>query len=421
MLNKRLIFFIEPVAYVIFFLLTIRRIIGDTFYSLEQQAFEKTIHEMVLWVLITGLFFWIAHSKSIFHKMLAAWKKNWFVLIFILLALCSIVWSSNKDASIYKGISLIGCSAIAAYTGLAYSNKNLFRGLWWFFVILSIASFTLGVFVPTIGTHIGYPYFGAWRGIFWSKNYMGPILAIGNLVFLFNIVLSRKKILLLLTNILFYLLTALLVILSKCASAMIIFAILNLGFLLVLAWLKWKGSLKKTHYLVGAIVAIFLIVLIILNLNFFFGLVGRDSTLTGRYPLWSFLIHTGWANHPIVGNGFGATWETNNFRYATEIAVGWKLPPLVSDNGYIDIFLDLGLVGIILSIGMILVSLYRVIRHAFKEQNLTSFFPLFLVTFVIIVNIDLSFFLNLETFAWFLMIFALFSTTPLPNLEPAKS
>jgi O-antigen ligase len=421
MLNKRLIFFIEPIAYVIFFLLTIRRIIGDTFYSLEQQAFEKTIHEMVLWVLITGLFLWIAHSKSIFRKMLSAWKKNWIVLIFILLAVCSIAWSSNKDSSIYKGISLIGCSVIATYTGLAYSNKNIFRGLWWFFVIIASASFALALFVPSIGTHIGYPYFGAWRGIFWSKNYMGPMMAIGNLVFLFNIVVSRKKILLLLTNILFYLLTALLVFLSKCASAIVIFAILNLGFLLVLAWVNLKRFLKKTHYIIGAIAFIFLIAIIALNLNFFFGLIGRDTTLTGRYPLWSYLIHTGWANHPILGNGFGATWETNNFRSTAAIAAKWDLPALVSDSGYIDIFMDLGLVGIILSICVIFVSLFRVIRYAFKEQTLISFFPVLLVVFVIVVNIDLSFFLDLETFAWFLMIFALISTTPLPNLKPAES
>jgi hypothetical protein len=83
--------------------------------------------------------------------------------------------------------------------------------------------------------------------------------------------------------------------------------------------------------------------------------------------------------------------------------------------------MDLGLAGIILSISVILLSLYRVIRNAFKEETLISFFPVLLVVFVSVVNLDLSFFLDLETFAWFLMIFALISTTPLPNLKPAES
>jgi O-antigen ligase len=242
---------------------------------------------------------------------------------------------------------------------------------------------------------------------------MGPIMAFGNLVFLFNIFSSRKKILPLLGNILFYLLSGLLVFLSKCATAMILMVILNLGFFLALAWVKWKRHIRKSHYIAGAIISVLLIILIILNLNFIFSLMGRDSTLTGRYPLWSYLIHTGWTNHPILGSGFGATWETNNFRDTAAIAIKWGLPPLVSDNGYIDMFLDLGLVGLVLSISMILLCLFRVIRHAFIEQTLNSFFPVLLMVFVVIVNLDLSFFLNLEFFTWFLMIFALFSTTPL--------
>jgi exopolysaccharide production protein ExoQ len=421
MLSKRIISIAEPFAYTVVFLLTIRRIIGNGLISLENQTFEKTIQEMILWVLVTLMFLWIANSKSLFQKMLPAWGRNWIFLLFILFALSSIAWSSNIGASIYRGLSLVGCSAIAAYTGLAYSNKSLFRGFWWFFVIVSIASFGLALLFPSVGIQTGYPYYGAWRGIFWSKNYMGPMMAFGNLVFLFGIASSWKKLLPLLGNILFYLLTALLVYLSKCASALILMVILNLGFLLVLAWVKWKKLLKKKHYIIGAIVSILLIIFIILNLNFFFGLLGKDTSLTGRYPLWSYLIHTGWTNHPLLGSGFGATWETNNFRNTAAIAAKWDLPALVSDNGYIDIFLDLGLVGVALSICLILFSLYRVIRHAIKEQTLISFFPLFVMIFVVIANTTLSLFLNLESFAWFLMVFALFSTTPLPVDNPAES
>jgi hypothetical protein len=161
MLKKALTSTVEPIAYAILFLLTIRRIIGGGLISLEDLTFEKTIHEMVLWVLLTLLFLWIAYSKSIIRKMISAWGKNWFFLLFILFALCSIAWSSNIDASIYKGISLVGCSAIAAYTGLAYSNKILFRGFWWFFIFVTIATFAVALLFPMVGTHIGYPYYGA--------------------------------------------------------------------------------------------------------------------------------------------------------------------------------------------------------------------------------------------------------------------
>jgi O-antigen ligase len=415
MLKKVLSTTVEPIAYTILFLLTIYRITWGGSRSLEEQPFQEILPEMILWVLLLLSFLWIANRRSNIQNMLSAWGKNWVLLIFILFALCSIVWSSNTYASIYNGIILIGCSAIAAYTGLAHRDNSLFRGFWWFSAVVAIFTFLVAWLNPSVGTHIGYPYYGAWRGIFWSKNYMGPIMAFGNLVFLFNIASSGKKFWPLLGNILFYFLTALLVFLSKCATAEILFVLLNLGFLLAFAWVKWKKFLKKAHYVGLAITFVLLLILIFLNLNFLFGLLNRNATLTGRLPLWSYLIQNGLANRPVLGNGFGATWESNNFRSTTQAAVKWDLPPLVADNGYIDIFLDLGLVGVVLSIFMVLLCLFRVSRHAFKEQTVISFFPVLVMVFVITVNLDLSFFLNLESFAWFLMIFALFSTTPFPQ------
>jgi len=345
--------------------------------------------------------------------MISAWGKNWFLFFFIFFALFSIVWSTNIVASIYKGIGLFGCSVIAAYTGLAHKGNLLFRGFWWFLIFLATVTFAVALFFPLAGTHIGYPYYGAWRGIFWSKNYMGPIMAFGNLVFLFNIASSGKKIMSLLVNTLFYFLTALLVILSKCATAMILFVIINLCFLLSVAWVKWNQHLRRSHYIALMIVCIVLLVLVFLNLDFFFGLLNRNTSLTGRLPFWSFLIQNGLLNHPVLGYGFGATWESNNFRFTTQNAVGWDLPPLVSDNGYIDIFLHLGLVGIFLLVITLVLCLFRVAKHALKEQTVVSFFPVLLMIIIIIVNMSLSFYLELESFVWFLMVFALFSTTPL--------
>ncbi len=414
MLKKALTSTAEPIAYAILFLLTIRRIIGAGLIALDEQPFEKTIHEMVLWVLLIVIFLMIANRKFIIREMISAWRRNWPLLLFIIFAFCSIVWSINIYASIYKGIVLFGCSAIAAYTGLAHRENFIYRGFWWFFVFAAILTFAVALLFPTVGTHIGYPYYGAWRGIFWSKNYMGPIMAFGNLVFLFNIASSGKKVLSVLVNTLFYFLTTLLIFLSKCATAVILFVLLNLGFLLIAAWVKWKKYLKKSHYIALTIVLIVLLVFVSLNLDFLFGLLNRSTTLTGRLPFWSFLIQNGLANHPVLGYGFGAIWDSNNFRFTTQRNIGWVFPPLVSDNGYIDIFLNLGLVGVVLLIFTVLLCLFRVATHALKEQTIISFFPALLMLLILTVNLSLSFFLELESIIWFMMIFALFSTTPIP-------
>ena len=63
--KQRSLVIVEFFAYAIVFLLTIRRIIGNGLISLETQTFQKTIYEMVLWVLVLVIFLWIAHIKSI--------------------------------------------------------------------------------------------------------------------------------------------------------------------------------------------------------------------------------------------------------------------------------------------------------------------------------------------------------------------
>ena len=249
MIKKALSTTIEPIAYAILFFLTIRRISWVGYTSLEEHAFQITYPEIILWVLVLALFLWIARSKSIFPVMISTWKKNWIFPLFILFAVFSILWSMNFPVTIYKVIVLVGCSAVAAYTGVAYKGKSLFQGFWWFSAIVAISTFLVAVFFPPIGTHIGYPYFGAWRGIFMSKNYMGPIMALGNLVFLFSLSSSGKGLFPRLGDILLYILTALLVFLSKCATAVILLVVLNLGFILAVAWVKWKKYLRKAHYI----------------------------------------------------------------------------------------------------------------------------------------------------------------------------
>jgi exopolysaccharide production protein ExoQ len=415
MLKKGFFVAAETIAYLLFFFLTIRRIVGDGLLSLEEQAFDKTIHEMVLWFLLILVFSYFAFKQSVIQQFFLLWKRNWILLPFLIFALCSIAWSTNVVATIYKGIVLLGCTTIAAYTGLAHRYTFIFRELKWFLFCLAIVTFIFALADPLAGTHVGYPYYGAWRGIFWSKNYMGPMMAFGNLVAVFNIAESRKKLLPFLGNILFYVLTALLVFLSKCATAIILFVVLNLGFLLVVAWVKLKSRLKKIHYITLVLVCIVILVIGSLNLNFLFGLLNRNATLTGRLPFWSFLLDTGLNNAPIIGNGLGATWESNNFRFTSMSDIKWDLPPLVSDNGYMDIFLHLGLIGVSLLIIAVLFCLFRAVRYAIKFQSIGSFFPILSMIIIIIVNFSLSFFLELESFAWFLMVFGLFSTTPLPT------
>ena len=305
----------------------------------------------------------------------------------------------------------MACSAIAGYIGITYTIKIIIRKLCWFFVITASLSYGLALIFPAMGTHIGYPFFGAWRGLYIHKNFLGAQMALGTIIFLLNILSIENRLFIRLSGFCLYLLTAGLVYLSRSATGIIVFIILNAGLLLASAWVKWKNRLQRIHYLGLGILFTATILLVLTNLNFVFGLLNRNTTLTGRLPLWSFLINSGISKHPLFGTGFGATWASDQFRLATQVASGWEYAPITAHNGLIELFLSLGLVGVILLIAIVVLSFFRVTRYALKEQTIISFFPMLVMIFVITTNISESFILELESFAWFLMVYALFSTT----------
>jgi exopolysaccharide production protein ExoQ len=415
MLKKVLNVLVEPVAFMGLFLLTINRIVwGGGWLSISASTFEKVLPEYISWILVGVLFLWVVKQKKNLQVYVFAWRKNWILLAFILLAICSLLWSEHFPASFYKVFVLIACSAIAAYIGITYSSNVLLKRLSWFFILISSLSYVLALFFPELGTNKGYPYYGAWRGWFTIKNYMGPIMSFGSIVFMIKLISIDKKLFSRLTSGCLYLLTAGLAFLSRSATAMIIFAILNGSLLLIFAWVKLKNRLRAGHYIVLGILFAGTLILALSNLDFLLGLLNKNTTLTGRLPMWSFLINSGISKHPLIGDGFGATWASDQFKLATQSAIGWWFAPITSHNGLVDIFLHLGLVGVLLFISMVFFIFYRVIRYALKNKTIISFFPVLVMIFILLVNISESFILELESFAWFLMIFALFYTTPLP-------
>jgi O-antigen ligase len=82
-------------------------------------------------------------------------------------------------------------------------------------------------------------------------------------------------------------------------------------------------------------------------------LLGRDPTLTGRTEMWKELMN--FDINPVLGAGFDGYWEGERLDIMWD-RHWWK--PNQAHNGYIEIYLDLGLMGLFLLIG-VLATTYR--------------------------------------------------------------
>jgi O-antigen ligase len=91
------------------------------------------------------------------------------------------------------------------------------------------------------------------------------------------------------------------------------------------------------------------------------GVLNRDVTLTGRTELWEELV--GMVTDPVLGVGFHSFWLGERLKRLQEM-YWWQ--PNEAHNGYLEIYLNLGAMGIVLFITLVIAA-YRNCRKALVE------------------------------------------------------
>ncbi|MBD0388699.1 MAG: O-antigen ligase family protein, partial [Nostoc sp. C3-bin3] len=182
------------------------------------------------------------------------------------------------------------------------------------------------------------------------------------------------------------LMSSLLLPLSRSSSAL-----LNACFLAVLAFLLYKILKFKTKLLIPSVI---LIILSVWAFSFvshgiaetFAGFFGKDLTLTGRTDIWADVARK-IQERPLQGYGFSAFWS-QPAEYIMR-TFGW-VPPN-AHNGFLDLALDLGLVGLLL---YCLISLRILIKSFFLSRKFhvdsVSFWPFIFFLFTLLTNLTES-------------------------------
>jgi len=149
------------------------------------------------------------------------------------------------------------------------------------------------------------------------------------------------------------------------ANSMTSFACFLMASTLLIATNFW--ALGRRAWMVHAFVATILAVSVsALFLDVGSGLLqtmGRDPSLTGRTDIWKLVL--GMAHSPLFGTGFDSFWLGKRLEHIWDI-YWWH--PVEAHDGYIDIYLNLGLVGLIL-LTLVLVAGYRNIIAAFRRDS----------------------------------------------------
>ncbi len=112
---------------------------------------------------------------------------------------------------------------------------------------------------------------------------------------------------------------------------------------------RWVNVRHAGSYLLVGLLILLVFTFVVPMTDILISALGRDSTLTGRTEVWEALLAV--PVNPIVGVGFESFWlgEPAERLWAT---YWWR--PNEAHNGYLETYLNLGWVGVILLAGWIL-------------------------------------------------------------------
>ena len=299
----------------------------------------------------TGYLFTLSQVLIRPGQMLRAAQRNPLVIAFVAIAALSVVWSVDPDTSLRRAFALTMWTLFGLYLASRYDTRTLLRILGVAFGLLAIMSIGSVLLTPDYGIEFGFDK-GAWKGVFTTKNTLGEMMLLAAVVFgLFATRKGPARI----PAMLGLLLAVTLIFFAKATAALLIVGVLAITIPVVLTFRKNNAAAALVLCLLlgvsaGASVAI-------ADRDAVLSVLGKDATLTGRTVLWS-AVEQRIEDQPLLGYGYSAFWSAHGVQSEqVRTAIGWDTPH--SHNGLLDIWLDVGLVGVLALIAAYVLALKR--------------------------------------------------------------
>ncbi|MDR3742412.1 MAG: O-antigen ligase family protein [Terracidiphilus sp.] len=275
------------------------------------------------------------------------------VLFLYAWAALSIVWSASRDTTfrgvVYLFVYLLG----AAYIVLRFDGDQLIRSVWIIIALTGLLSFPAQMLL----VHADSDGWG-WRGAFLQKNELGSAMMIGITTLIAD---QRCRAVMRYTT---FALFAVLLVLSGSVTSMVCTAAGMLFYVYLSAGRKLRPILAIAVVASGIMAALYGDSLV----DLFMGTTGKDMTFTGRTSVWAIALQK-IAEHPILGYGYGGFWSSEA-ETVHQYVGNWA--PRHAHDAYLNIWLDLGIFGLVFTLWMFVDGWRRGMRLWAGHRNSTG-------------------------------------------------
>jgi exopolysaccharide production protein ExoQ len=353
------------------------------------------------------------------HRVTKNLRHCWPILLFMTYCLASLTWSDFPDVAFKRWIREIGNWVMIL---VIWTDPRPLTALTRLLARASYTLIPLSVLLAKyfmLGRNYGY-WMGetTYTGVAEDKNTLGAICLLFGIVsvwHLLNLVSNRRHIMYrkrhVLVHIVIIAMVAYLLAIANSITALSCM-VLTTCVLLAIRWRVVARSQVMVHLLVLVTVAIPLCIAILGAFPNALHALGRNSTLTDRTLIWSWVIRL--MPNRWVGAGYGSFWLGHRLDVMiTNVTHTWI--PNQAHNGYLEIFINLGWVGVGLLMLVIVWGYLQLIR-AWRQKRPASELMLAFFIIGVVSNIsEASFFRNLVPVWLFFMI-----AITVPRLEEER-
>lgn len=379
---------------------------GESGIEYEEQG---KFAAQILWLLLY-LVMLVYVRKRVGELLRLMWQNKPLVLLLGWAGL-SVAWSIDRQVTVRHFIALFLSSFFGVYLSVRYSLREQLQ------LVLTALGVGIG---SSVGACLLFPKYGiqadsafdepSWQGVFSGKNMLARFAILAAVILsLYLLRRVRRAAALVGIVVVFFVILQ-----THSKTTLVYFLVGVLAFPLVLSFLKHPAKRKK-------IAAIALLMFSGLaawtgyHWESFTYSLGKDPGLTGRVELWALSI-TWIGDRPLVGHGYDAFWSdyygpAADFRAAS----GWLVAPH-AHNGFLNLCLDLGLIGVLLFLAGFVITYGRSLAAAKMWRTVEGIWPVSFLTFYLLYSITEADFMSRNNLLWILYVAIMFSvrTSELP-------
>jgi len=372
---------------------TVLAVVGIAFYAGAFGFAPDDAAPILPKIILTLLRYSIWVTSTIF--LLVRWrgalktvKRDLILCLYIFILFFSFIWADEKRWIFSINLrDVLQVATFGLYFATSFSLRDQVRIIAISFGIQALGSVFVASIRPSIGVHTSGPHIGSWKGLYVQKNYFSSLMIVG-LISFFSLSMESLKSRFYKWLGVFLFVT--LIILSRSGTGFFILSFTTL-LILLLQKLPRKVEIRIVSLSLGILALFSIIFLLAANWVQLVDMLGKDATLTGRIPLWTYCLNQ-LQNQDKFLLGFGSGQfflpGTKTWVGAYYSSVGFFAPH--PHNGYINILLDVGLLGFALLAITFIIALIRsmILTIYVTKYSLELLWPISFLIFMLLNNIS---------------------------------